>query len=232
MNAIDQLDRAEEIIQKLDRNVRHAIYLGEYFARGAYNGNAVRKHFDNSTAAHGYNLVLDSLYFELVLTMARLYDDPVKGGKADNTASVPIVMEILLDPLVMEELRKRLMQRHAPGRSAIGPDGSTIALVVQMAEKGVEEKLNAIGPLRNTYKGHHLLQRIRTARNEFMAHTAMNPSKNNRVAYGDAEQLLALTIPIVKQLQYSVRSTGASYDREREIAVETSDSFWKKIVSS
>ena len=233
MKAQNIIDKLDHIVQFLDRNIRQAVYLAAFFERAAYDRADIKKYFDQSRAASGYNQVLDAIYFELVVTMARLYDDPYEEDKSSKTASIPVAMAILEDPSTLPELRSRLLTRHDPS-GIQGADPATILKMKQSTEADIEERLMAIAPLLDAYmrlKGNHLLQRIKTARNEFMAHTTLNPTKNNRLAYGDAEQLLEKTLPIVAALQSLVRSYHISYANDRNESKESADVFWTIVTS-
>jgi len=74
MKPDETLDISEKILERIDRSIFKAISLAALFGRAANQGDDLRPHFDNSSAAAGYNTVMDSLYFELVLTVARLFD--------------------------------------------------------------------------------------------------------------------------------------------------------------
>lgn len=233
MKAQCVIDRLEQIVQFLDRNIRQAIHLAAYFERAAYDRADIKIYFDQSRAAPGYNQVLDAIYFELVVTMARLYDDPHADDKSSKTASIPVAMSILEDPTTLPELRSRLLTRHDPSEIR-GADQSTILQLKQSTESDIDGRLKTIAPILDAYmrlKGNCLLQRIKTARNEFMAHTTLNPTMNNKLAYGNAEQLLAKTIPIVAALQSLVLSYHISYEHDRNESAEEAEIFWTKVIS-
>jgi len=228
-----QLEDLERIIELLDRNIRRAIRLSEYFDRAAYSGDDVKAHFDNSVAADGYNTVLDAVYFELIITVARLFDDPTGRHHADTTASIPVVLHVLEHDILQEALRQRLLKRHDPSNIK-GLDSAAAERMRPRMSERVEEQVQSIPRLLAEYtrlKGDHLLQRVRVARNEVLAHTATNPTKNSRIAYGDAEQLLAKAIPLVAGLQSSVRSCHLSYEEERTDSKELASEFWAKVIA-
>ena len=59
MAQIDKADKVVKILKLVDGNVRHAFKLWSYFRRAAYSDD-VKKRFDQSKAASGYNQIVDS----------------------------------------------------------------------------------------------------------------------------------------------------------------------------
>ena len=234
MTGAEEADRAERIVELIDRNVRQAIKLRAYFCRGAYHGQDVRARFDRTKAAPGFKTVLDSLYFELILTMARLFDAPDDQNKAARTAAIPVLLGLLEQPKTRQELQRRSVERTTPkdlrdldGRSA---SEDFVAQLRADAVRSAEAETHDIERLIDEYDtlaGSHLICRIRRSRNEFLAHTAIDPSRNNRAAYGDAEELLAKAIPLVARLQSAVRSCHASFEDENGIWEEHAEIFWR-----
>lgn len=227
------LERSDAAIELLDSNVTRAIYLAAYFGRAAYESQDVQGYFNNSLAADGYNRVLDALYFELVVIMARLYDDPHEPSKADNTASIPIVVGLLMQNGMLEALRNRLLQRHDPAGATGIPDDA-IEAFRNSTRENIDSRLHDLQDILarcRDMKGHHLVQAIRDTRNEVFAHTSIARQSNVRLKYGQAEQLLDLTEPLVAGLQLGVRSCHVGFPHNREQAKEQSDAFWKQTIS-
>lgn len=233
MTLAQMLNRAEAAIELLDSNVTRAIYLAAYFGRAAYESQDVQGYFDDSLAADGYNRVLDALYFELVVIMARLYDDPHEPSKTANTASIPTVVSELSSDGILEALRERLLQRHDPGGARGIPDEAVEAFRMS-TRADLESRLNDLQEILarcRGMKGHHLVRAIRDTRNEVFAHTSLARQSNVRLKYGQAEQLLDLTEPLVAGLQLGVRSCHVGFRHNREQAKEQAGAFWVRTVS-
>ena len=233
MTTEEQLDRVEMIVTLLDRNARRAIALTALFERSTYDGADVRVYFDNSPAAAGYNSMMDAIYFELVVTVARLHDNPT-DALANNTASIPVALNQFNAPDLALALRQRLLKRHDPGQIA-GIDSDLADQLRPKYVQRVDEMIRQLQRLVGGYaqvSGGHLLQRIRTARNEIMAHTATHPKQSNRLAYGNAEELLRRTLPFVSGLQSSVRSTDITYDDAWKDAGAVASQFWDHILKN
>jgi hypothetical protein len=233
MKAEVDLDRLEQVIKLLDTNVRHAIRIASYFERAAYVNADVKAYFDQSLAANGYNQVMDSLYFELILTMARLYDNPREISKAKKTASIPVAGSILALQNVQETLKERLLERHDMS-STVDADASDILRLNDSVREKINHRLLDVPRILNDCQkigSGHLVQRIRKARNDLLAHTSISPASNNKLAYGDAEKLLKFTKVIVERLQSVVCSYHISYQHECDEAIKLASIFWERVLT-
>jgi hypothetical protein len=232
-NAQSELDRLEQVIQLLDKNVRQAIRVSSHFERAAYLNPEVKAYFDQSLAANGYNQVMDSLYFELILTMARLYDNPRENSKAEKTASVPVAASILALQDVQETLKVRLLERHDMS-STLGADPSDIRRLNDSVREDVDQRLLDVSKILDDCRKiecGHLVQRIRNARNDLLAHTSISPASNNKLTYGDAEDLLKSTQLLIARLQSVVRSCHISYQHESDEATKLASIFWERVIN-
>jgi hypothetical protein len=231
----EKVDRVERILDHIRDDVIHAIILRAYFSRGAYDGDDVRKRFANSDAVRGFNVVRASLHFELIVTMARLFDDPDKRY-AEKTASIPILMQFLSDNETLSELKRRSIDRKA-FRDLKDQDGQPVSpSSLAWLEAGniatADQEMRDIRALiseYDTFKGDHLIGRIRNARNDYLAHTSLEPNKNNRAVYGNAEALLDKTIDFVKRLGVAVRSCHVVFEKAISDWKEQSDIFWSAL---
>ena len=113
MTPSEKVDKADTILELIDGNVRHALKLQAYFCRAAYHDD-IKARFDQSKAAPGYNQIIDSLYFELIMTLVRLYDDLPDNKHAQNTASLPELIGLLSQTKVVAEVQARSEQRKPP----------------------------------------------------------------------------------------------------------------------
>jgi hypothetical protein len=79
-------------------------------------------------------------------------------------------------------------------------------------------------------KGSHLLGRLRSVRNEFFAHTAIDRNQNNSSRYGDAEELLDTTAAYTRRLNAAVRRLHCDYSEHEKMWTEHADAFWRKTI--
>lgn len=233
MTPTEKADKVVKILGLVGGNVRHAFKLQAYFCRAAYKDD-VKKHFDQSKAASGYNQILDSLYFELIMTLVRLFDNLKEEKGAHNTASIPGLMSLLSETEVVAELQVRSEQRkNSTGDLDTDFLKKLEADAVQSASKDASKETSLIFALFRDFeklKGSHLLSRLRTIRNELLAHTAIKRNRNNPAHYGDTEKLLKKTAQFVVSLNSSVKSLHDDYKGEIEIWQEHADYFWKKVI--
>jgi len=229
----EKVDKAVKILELIDGNVRHALKLQAYFCRAAYNDD-VRARFEQSKAASGYNQIVDSLYFELIMTLVRLYDDLPDSKNSENTASLPELMELLSQTGVVAELQTRSERRKTPN--------GQLEKELQTQDRGFLEKLNRDATLSaqtetseifsllrefDKLKGSHLLAGLRSIRNELFAHTAIERNRNNPARYGNAESLLDKTLQFVSRFNSAVINLHCSYQDYIQTWQEHADFFWQ-----
>lgn len=236
MTPIEKADKVVKILELVDGNVRHAFKLRSYFCRAAYNDD-VKKRFNQSKAASGYNQIVDSLYFEFIMTLVRLFDNLKEGRSAHNTASIPELMSLLLEAEVIAELQLRSEQRKTPtGDLEMDLKYSDLDFLKKLKADAIQaarKETSQISSLFQNYeklKGSHLLNRLRTVRNELFAHTAIERNRNNPARYGDAEELLEKTAQFVDRLNSSVKSLHDDYQGEIKTWQEHAKYFWENIV--
>ena len=234
MTPIEKTDKVVNILELVDGNVRHAFKLRSYFCRAAYKDD-VKNRFDQSKTASGYNQIVDSLYFELIMTLVRLFDNLQEEKSAHNTASIPELMSLLSETEVVAQLRSE--QRKTPtGDLEMDLKSSNLDFLKNLKTDAIQaackEKSQIFSLLQNyeKLKGSHFLSRLRTVRNELFAHTAIERNRNNPARYGDAEELLEKTAQFVASLNSSVRSLHDDYQGEIKTWQEHAKYFWENIV--
>lgn len=235
MTPTEKVDKAIKILELIDGNVRHALRLQAYFCFGAYN-NDIKERFDQSKAAPGYNQILDCLYFELIMTLVRLYDDLPDAKHSENTASLPELMGLLSQTEVVAELQTRSEQRKTPNgqleKELQTKDSDFLKKLKRdatlSAQADTSELFSLLGEF-DKLKGSHLLARLRSIRNELFAHTAIERNQNNPARYGDAEALLERTVQFVSRLNSAIRSLHCTYQVHIQTWQEHADFFWRSI---
>lgn len=237
MTPTEKADKVITILELVDGNVRHAFKLRSYFCRAAYSDD-VKKRFDQSKAASGYNQIVDSLYFELIMTLVRLFDHLQEEKSSHNTASIPELMSLLTGTEVVAELQLRSEQRKTPtGDLEKDLKSSDLDFLKKLKADAVEAACKETSQIFKSFqnyeklKGSHLLSRLRTVRNELFAHTAIERNRNNPARYGDAEELLEKTAEFVANLNSSIRSLHDDYQGEIQTWQDHAKYFWESIVS-
>ena len=228
------LEKATKILEIIDINLRHALKLKEYFSRAAYQDD-VRAHFDNSKAAPGYSQVLDSIYFELIMTIVRMYDDLSDDKHGKNTASLPRLVQILSQADVLADLQARSIEGQTPRgkleKQLQRQDKDFLERLRKKAIESAQADLTTLSRLLKDFekiKGCHQLARLRSVRHQLFAHTAIVRNPNNPARYGDAEALLEKTKALVSGLNSVVKRLHCSYTDHIDIWQDHADHFWKR----
>ena len=232
MTAQEKADKACKILEMIDSNIRHALKIQAYFIRSAYKDD-VRKYFDQSKAAPGYNQIVNSLYFELILTIVRSYDDLNEDKHSDNTASLPELMKLLSQSIVVAELQTRSELRKTPQKDLLTYDPTFLDQLRENAKVSAQSETSEIIALVQEFtqlKGNHHLSRLRSLRHELLAHTAIERNQNNPARYGDAEELLKKTTDLVCRLNSAIRSLHGDYQSHINIWREHAEYFWQKVL--
>lgn len=236
MTTRDKADKVIKILELVDGNVRHALKLQAYFCRAAYKDD-VKTRFDQSKAASGYNQIVDSLFFELIMTVARLYDDPSDNAAAQNTASLPALMALLSHTEVVAELQARSAQRKTPKEDLVkelqSSDHDFLDKLKADAIRSAEMETSQLFSVLEEFgklKGSHLVQRIRTIRHELFAHIAIDRNQNNPVLYGDTEELIKETTQLLVRLNTAARNLHCSYQEHNHTWQEHADFFWRSVI--
>ena len=98
-------------------------------------------------------------------------------------------------------------------------------------ESKTQRKANtAIQSARHEFQklnGSHLIGRLKTARHNMLAHTSINFNRNQVARYGDAEKLLERTLPILNNLNSTIRGKVEPYDKIRKYWKGYAIEFWQ-----
>lgn len=238
MTSAEKADKVVKILKLIDEDVRHAFRLQSYFCRAAYN-NDVKKYFNQSKAAPGYNQICNSLYFEFIMTLTRLFDNFKRKKNTHNTASLPELMSLLSETEVVDELQRRSEQRKTPSedleKNLEFSDADWLKELKDGAKQSACNERSLISGLLQDFeklKGNHLLGRLRIIRNELLAHTAIERNKNNSARYGDPERFLQKTAQFVASLNSAVESLHNDYKEHIKTWQEHADYFWEYIVGN
>jgi uncharacterized protein YjgD (DUF1641 family) len=236
MTPSDKVDKAIKILELIDGTVRQALKLQAYFCCAAYKDD-IKVRFDQSKAALGYNQILDSLYFELIMTLVRLYDALPDAKHSENTASLPELMKLLSQKEVAAELQARSEQRKTPKgqleKELQMRDISFLKKVNRDATLSAQAETSEISFLVKEFeklKGSHLLPKLRSIRNELFAHTAIEQNRNNPAQYGNAEALLDKTLQFVSRLNSAVRNLHYTYQEHIQTWRDHADFFWQSAI--
>ncbi|MCZ6774363.1 MAG: hypothetical protein O7G83_20590 [Proteobacteria bacterium] len=197
----EKVSDAREISERLDVEIRHSIALNALHLRGAFQSD-VPDVFDDSLEAWGYNLVVFALHAELIMALTRIFD------VMENTASLPMLMEILRDTQVVEALC-------ADARNNV--PGDAIRQIIKEAHEDLAR-------LRNS----HQLARVKTIRNKMLAHLARDWEKSQRAQNRHTIELVEMTFPTIEKLNLALRGENLSYRETASNEEVYADNFWRR----
>lgn len=229
--------KAIRILQILDVNVRHAYEIKAYFCRAAYN-NDVINYFDQTPAAPGYNKITVSLYYELIMTVVRIFDKLPRTMQSDNTASLPELMSLLRDNNTIEALKENERSARTLPPDIINDQEKLDPGFSSRHKIEVQESVNhlseAVAQLIDDYKrlsGSHYLRGLRNIRNQLLAHTAIKINDKEVTHYGDAESLLDLTANYIMRLNAAIRRINDNYDQHVDSCATSANYYWQMVIT-
>jgi hypothetical protein len=129
-----------------------------------------------------YNVYIKSVYYELVMTLTRMYDQRNEPGDV----CFKRLFELLSDDFIKELETQTTKQIKAKIKSAFND----------------YKYLN----------GSHYLSRLRIIRHKRFAHTSFNFDKRQLPKYGDAERLLHKTLLMLNKIDTAVRDNTIDYE--------------------
>ena len=225
------------ILQILDVQIRHAYEVKAYFCRAAYESD-VREYFDQTPAAPGYSQIMISLYYDLIMTVVRVFDKLPNKMHADNTASLPELISLLKDSSTVESLKEReRLARTLPSEQITALENTEPGFYFRH-EREVQESVNhmevEVSELINDFKGingSHHLRGLQNTRNQLLAHTAININNREVSRFGDAESLLDLTAKYIMSLNATIRRLHDNYEQHVGNCNTTANDYWLKVIN-
>jgi hypothetical protein len=238
MTPEEKARKAIRILALLDANVRHAFEVKAYFCRAAYE-NDIKSYFDSTTGAPGYNQITLSLYYDLIMTVVRIFDNLPNKAHADNTASLPELISLLRDNSAVEVLKEQeRLARTLPNdlikAKEVADPGFSLRQEWEVLDK-VNDFAKTIVKLVGDYNrlgGSHLLRGLREIRHQILAHTAININDRNVAHFGDAENLLDQTAQYIANLNATIRRINDNYDQHKDRCTVSADDFWLMVTKN
>ena len=230
MTAVEKAVLCKEIAERLVSETEKAIALQQMHEVGAYD-TAIPDAFNNTFEAWGYNITIQALYWDLVMTILKMFDPPDPG-----TASLRTLNQLLEDDDVISELEK---ETRLWGETHFGKEGNCIeADGLTRAEyhaRARVKKLRMIGDQFASIGGRHLEASLRKIRNEIVGHSATSyaPSGQKTGArsakWGDADDLLKSILPIIALINEALLQNGWEADELASIWYTYARRFWRQV---
>lgn len=197
----------KRISERIKDEIYRVIATQGLHERGAYNPD-VADRYDDTWEAHGYTVVINAVFMEQLAILMRLWDK----RDHDDVLSIRRAKKILGDANFLDWFIRN--ERNNPGTYT--PD---------QREELIRENLTKFNDAYNHAKGHHTLGRLRSIRNEMLAHNA-EKSVGQKAEWGYADDLLEMTIPIAEAVNIIAFSHG--FDGKGLVGVWATyaDRFW------
>jgi hypothetical protein len=228
-------------INLISADLLRAIALHAAYARCA-DKEDVLDALNNTLEAHGFGLVREALFRDLVMSLMRIHD----GGRSD-TASLENLMNLAADYRVRDAIIGRAVER-TKNRKAhlIGLEGETPeeyearrrlhepfhrSVRAESAQKEGEEVARLLDKALESFeqlKSAGSRASLRRLRNWSLAHSSL-PEKDHKAKYGDEQTLLEATIPVFETLALAVTSTDHNLSAHQRAWNTYADRFWKHV---
>ncbi|MEI7827950.1 MAG: hypothetical protein WCI87_09200 [Euryarchaeota archaeon] len=180
----------------LNANAKHAIELRETFAFPAYDPS-IREIIRGTNNVRCYKVCLDAVYFELIMTLMRMFDN----YKSDDTACFEKLFECLSADFV-KNIESKTQRR-----------------VKNQIQSALKEYLSI--------KDSHLVASLKTVRHKMFAHTSTNFNKSQIAKYGYAEELLKRTLPMLNDLNSAIHNKVEPFDKISKYWKGYAMEFWQ-----
>lgn len=245
-NTEKKLAALREAIKLVAQDLIRSIALHRMYSRCA-NADDVIEALSDTEGAWGFDIVRNSLFFELVLTLNRIHD----SGRRDN-ASIDNIMSLAADWRVREHLMNVAVEVYRKRGIAITPIRDRHLSAEERAQRSeyyrarAEQRRDEEAPreadkvakwLDEAFELYEKLQQeaarrsLRKLRNWLFAHQSLG-EKQHGAKYGDEKRLLDLTVPLFEKLALAVDGTDYGLPDRDELWEARADTFWQPIVAA
>lgn len=212
-NGVDaKLERARTILSRLANDAWRAVEVNETLW-GANEDAELWRLVRDAPEFRTFSAVRASLREHLTLVIVRMHDtyQPAReagaGRKAQkekggNRASLPHLVHILGDDAVVAQLE-------AEGRELIA------------------QARTAYEALTKEEPGRSLVEQLRQHRNWYLAHALFDMGdREGRLLFGNINDLLDLTLPVVRDLAFGLGGVQCNFDQVRQVRRGWAGRFW------
>lgn len=225
---MDDLEKVQSILKKLNGNVLNAIALNELHSSSAFEAR-VSDRFDNTIEAYAFNQITWSLFFELVMTLMRIYD-PGKSDAASLHALFKLLNRSGILEKISEEIKREESERVFHSIWPAHPEIDVRPQRQKIIEGRIIARLKAIDEAKAAYKliqSNEYEKRLRGYRDKAFAHSATQYEPMLKAQFGDADELLALTKPVIEKLTLALRNESQNYSGFKRVWRGRAETFWQ-----
>jgi hypothetical protein len=207
-----KVETLRDITNRLEQNLRGAT-AHDALLRRINNHADLIPTFNNTVAGHGFAVVQRGLIELLILALTRCYDPASR-----NRASLPHALVLLADDAVIDQL--------ALDARGWLPDGMLADVNEQTVRKEVVLVRERYGRLEHDCALRRSLIALRHYRDDYLAHSLVQMTERERLIFGDLEDVLTATLPVVAGLTLSVHGLSWSPDDAKRAWDGYADEFW------
>lgn len=203
-------DIVKQILKKIHDNLVWAIRCKEMHNCIGYGNSPLRDEIEKAADANqlviGFNISIRSLYSELIITVCRIHDKPLKN----NTACLERLFQLLNETEIRNELH--------------------------ICDSDLERSIEKSYSYYKEIKGYHKLARLINARNALFAHSALDVDSRPKAKTGYAEDILEETIKIIESLKEIYIFLGIydeylnNYKDSQQRFIKEATFFWEKFI--
>ncbi len=233
--------------RSVQTNFHTAIALQEIINRASYDKEYIKR-FDNTLAAHAFDLIRNQLLLAGILALNRIWDN------AQDALSIPTVVRVLGDVEVqkvfVETRRNEVLERLGNPNWPVEEESPSLKttlqnLVKDSADETVEATRTRIAQVLEaveTARKSNILVRLRVLRDRELAHSLTitheekkqikNGEPIEAAQHGDFEDLLEETSPIVEKLHWIMEGVDIGVSVRSDNWKEYAQDFWDSIEPS
>lgn len=229
MSASEKAGLCKEIAGVLVQETEVAIALQNMHEQGAFE-SAIPDAFNDTMEAWGYNMTIEAIHRDLVMTLMRMFDPPDPG-----TSSLRTLVRLLGDDDMVSEFE---VETRLWWESHSGKDGNwVVEKGVTRAEDHARQRVQKLRSLRSAIiklEGGHLEASLRKFRNEMLAHRATGQARSvkkpgSRLAkWGDTDNLLKRVLPVIAMIEVAVLEKGSDINDYPNIWHLYARRFWRR----
>jgi hypothetical protein len=172
--------------------------------------------------AHTYNVVVQSLSFNLAMSLARLFDEGAKRFKPNqrDLASIPLIVRLLRQKRCQDALGREAREwiPHMP-RLADQQEAA--------CRKAAADAIAAYDAVRRDPKGRRGIRRLHDMRNKVLAHSFMEEVLIAMPTYNELFRLADAAQEVVSGALFAIDGQNADLSNIEEIYRDHGEEFWE-----
>lgn len=204
MTLSPQAERSVAIASELRKETTRCIAWIANWKRANGTNDDIQGRYDHSFEAHSLGMIHDALHISMIMALMRMHD------RDSRAASIPTVLGILDAPGITDEFRRQSTAQR------------------EFLDSWLDEAKHDYECLRED----EVFVKLRKLRNHVLAHAEVEKAALHQAKYGDEDNMLARTIPIVRRLLQITGSTDVDFPEIEDTWQRFANAFWETAVRS